>query len=208
MPGDALGAQLSPRPSSLTDYVACFDGALERDFCAQLIDSFHRMEPLQTRNGRGVRPGLERSGWTELNVSRLADEGFQGFFLHQIDRHLALYNERVRLTIPVPARPHIEDLRIKRYRAGTDDGFQPHFDSIDAVANRYLVFLWYLNDVADGGETEFVDLGVRIEARAGRLLVFPPYWLFQHAGLPPRSNDKYILSTYLLFENVAAGGRG
>lgn len=187
------------RRSALTDYVAWFDGALEAQFCAQLIESFERTVPLQTANGRGVRPGLEHSGWTELNVSRLADEGFKGFFLHQIDRHLALYNQRVRLTIPVPSRPNIEDLRIKRYRAGADEQFQPHFDSIDAVANRYLVFLWYLNDVADGGETEFCDLGLKVQARAGRLLMFPPYWLFQHAGLPPRSNDKYILSTYLLF---------
>lgn len=184
---------------ALKDCVVWFDGALEREFCAQLIDSFDQSAHLHAKNGRGVRAGLERSGWTELNVSRLADEGFKGFFLHQIGRHLALYNERLRLTIPVPERPLIEDLRIKRYRAGADEQFQPHFDSIDAVANRYLVFLWYLNDVAEGGETEFCDLGLKVEARAGRLLMFPPYWLFQHAGLPPRSNDKYILSTYLLF---------
>ena len=30
--------------------------------------------------------------------------------------------------------------------------------------------------------------------------MFPPYWMYQHAGLPPRSNDKYIISTYLLFD--------
>lgn len=191
MSGDAVRA--------LTDCIAWFDAALDRSFCAQLIDSFEASAAQQTRNGRGVRAGLDHSNWTELNVSRLADDDFRGFFLHQIEAGLARYNERVRLTIPVPMRPRIEDLRIKRYRAGTDEQFQPHFDSIDAVANRYLVFLWYLNDVAEGGETEFGDLGIRVEARAGRLLVFPPFWMFQHAGLPPHSNDKYILSTYLLF---------
>jgi hypothetical protein len=66
-------------------------------------------------------------------------------------------------------------------------------------SQRYLVFLWYLHDVAEGGETEFPDLGIKIQARTGRLLMFPPYWMFQHAGLPPRSNDKYIVSTYLMF---------
>ena len=35
--------------------------------------------------------------------------------------------------------------------------------------------------------------------RIGRLVVFPPYWMFQHEGRPPVSGDKYILSTYLLF---------
>jgi len=43
-----------------------------------------------------------------------------------------------------------------------------------------------------------------VQARRGRLLMFPPYWMYQHAGMPPLSNDKYILSTYLLFEKHPA----
>ena len=92
-----------------------------------------------------------------------------------------------------------KSLKENAYFVEGADQFQPHFDSIDYTSNRYLVFLWYLNDVAEGGETDFPDLGLRVTARAGRLLVFPPYWMFQHAGLPPRSNDKYIVSTYLMF---------
>jgi hypothetical protein len=76
-----------------------------------------------------------------------------------------------------------------------------HFDAIHHVANRYLVLLWYLNDVTDGGETNFPQLDWTVKARAGRLLVFPPYWMYQHEGTPPRSGDKYILSTYLMFGN-------
>ena len=67
------------------------------------------------------------------------------------------------------------------------------------MANRYLVLLWYLNDVEQGGETRFPQLDVTIPARAGRLLMFPPYWMYQHEGRPPISGDKYIISTYLLF---------
>ena len=129
----------------------------------------------------------------------MADRAFLGFFMAQIDTYLARYNDDVKLSIPVPARPGTDKLMMKRYRAGSDDQFQPHFDSVDVVSNRYLVFLWYLNDVAQGGETEFCDIGLKIFPRAGRLLVFPPYWMFQHAGRPPISDNKYILSTYLLF---------
>ncbi|MFO1473223.1 MAG: 2OG-Fe(II) oxygenase [Lysobacterales bacterium] len=50
---------------------------------------------------------------------------------------------------------------------------------------------------ASGGDTAFCDPAAA--PRAGRLLMFPPYWMFQHAGLPPVSGNKYILSTYLLF---------
>jgi len=183
----------------LARYVQCFDDALTPELCEHLIDSYDRLAAQQSRNGRGFLTGLEASAWTELNVTRAGDGTLQDFFLGQVVKYLALYNERVPHTLPVPLRMRIENLRIKQYSVEAGDRFQPHFDALDHFANRYLVFLWYLNDVADGGETEFVDLGLRIAARRGRLVMFPPYWMFQHAGLAPRSNDKFILSTYLLF---------
>ena len=82
---------------------------------------------------------------------------------------------------------------------GRGDGFQPHFDSVDEAAGRYLVFLWYLNDVHDAGQTSFPLLDLHIAPRAGRLLVFPPYWMFAHEGRATPTQDKYILSTYLRF---------
>ena len=193
---------MTPDPAArdrLRSYIQTFDAAIDPAFCAQMVANFERMPHMHVGNGRGHRAGLEESAWTELDLEPLMDPAFRGFFIDQVQRHLALYNQRLGLGIDVPMRPRLENVRIKRYRAGVEERFQPHFDSIDAVANRYLVFLWYLNDVVAGGETEFCDLGVRVSARAGRLLMFPPYWMFQHAGLPPRSNDKYIVSTYLLF---------
>jgi len=195
----------SPPAASLRDllsYVQWFDDALPREFCAQLIDSFHSMGQFHGAGGLQLRSSLADSAWTELNVTPHADDAFKGFFYAQIDKYFALYTQTLPLSVPVPVRPALEDLRIKRYRAGGSEKFQPHFDSADEKANRYMVFLWYLNDVADGGETEFCDLGIRVQARAGRLLMFPPYWMFQHAGLAPISNDKYIVSTYLLFDRV------
>lgn len=119
------------------------------------------------------------SAWTELNLTRLADPAMQGFFFAQVDTYHERYNAEVPLTLPIPPSHRTADLIIKRYRKETEERFQPHFDSINEAANRYLVFLWYLNDVAEGGETEFCDLGIRVQARAGRLLMFPPYWMYQ-----------------------------
>jgi prolyl 4-hydroxylase len=64
--------------------------------------------------------------------------------------------------------------------------------------------LWYLNGVEQGGETSFPQLEFAVKPETGRLLMFPPYWMYQHQGLPPISGDKYILSTYLLFETGQA----
>ncbi|MBL8297066.1 MAG: 2OG-Fe(II) oxygenase [Rhodanobacteraceae bacterium] len=184
---------------ALAHYLRCYDDDLDAALCAQLVASFNGLARFQRGNGRGVRAGLEDSAWTELDISPLSDTAFRGFLMSRIDANLERYNREVGLRIAVPAAQRTSELIIKRYRPGGEEQFQLHFDSIGAVANRYLVFLWYLNDVTDGGETRFPDLGISVQPRAGRLLMFPPYWMYQHEAPPPLSGDKYILSTYLLF---------
>ena len=186
-------------PASIDRFIQVYDNALDSRLCAQMIESFHTLARFQRDNGEGQRAGLEQSRWAELDITPLSDPGFRAMLLANMHRHLQRYNDALGLTIPVPATAQTSELIIKRYRAGGDDRFQPHFDSLGVVSNRYLVFLWYLNDVAEGGETEFVDIGLQVAPKAGRLLVFPPYWMFQHAGRPPISGEKYILSTYFLF---------
>lgn len=189
-----------PAPATtLERFVQVYDQALPRSLCERMIESFGALQRFQRPNGEGQRTGLEESRWTELDIGPLSDAGFRTMLLENMHAHLARYVEAVGLTIPVPPTDHTSELIIKRYRPGGDDRFQPHFDSLGDVSNRYLVFLWYLNDVAEGGETSFVDLGMDVKPQAGRLLMFPPYWMFQHAGRAPVSNDKYILSTYFLF---------
>jgi hypothetical protein len=183
----------------LRHYVRTYDGDLPADLCARMVQSFQTLARFHQPNGRGHRAGLDHSAWTEINVTRLADAGFVNLFRGKVDAALARYNRDVALQIPIPNSPKIADLILKRYRPDGDERFEPHFDSINEVCNRYLVLLWYLNDVEAGGETRFPQLELKVEARAGRLLMFPPYWMYQHEGLPPRSGDKYIISTYLLF---------
>lgn len=195
-----------PKGAALRDYVRCFDGALPRELCEKIIASFEAMTGRHVRHGKGIDRGLERSGWTELEITSFADEAFKAYFQAQVAKYLAVYNDELGLTIPVPDLGLHQNLRVKRYIAGSGESFQPHFDALGNQSHRYLVFLWYLNDVTEGGETVFCDLDISVSARAGRLLVFPPYWMFQHTGMPPHSGDKYILSTYLLFP-LDAGAR-
>lgn len=188
----------------LRHYVRVYDGNLEPALCARMIDSFASLSRFHQVNGAEVRRGLEESAWTELNVTRLADATFLGSFQRTIGLALDRYNADVGLGIAVPDSGTTSDLVIKQYRPGGTEKFQLHFDAIHHVANRYLVLLWYLNDVAAGGETRFPQLGLEIAPRAGRLLMFPPYWMYQHEGVPPRTCDKYIVSTYLLFTDHPA----
>jgi hypothetical protein len=186
--------------NSLSHYIRVYDHNLAGEMCTRMVDSFAGLARFQRANGRGMRTGLEESAWTELNVTALSDSHFQGMFRQIIDQALARYNQDIGLPIPIPNTPLVSELVMKRYRPGRDEQFQLHFDAIHYVSNRYLVMLWYLNEVEAGGETEFPYLNVSVKPQAGRLLMFPPYWMFQHQGLAPVSGDKYILSAYLLFD--------
>ena len=188
----------------LRHFVRVYDDDLPPAFCARMIDSFHALAGRQQRNGRGIRPGLDDSAWSELDVGRHADDGFLHFFRARIDAALARYNRDTGLPIAVPDSPLLAPLVMKRYAAGGSEKFQLHFDAVNEVCDRYLVFLWYLNDIDAGGETRFPSLDLHVVPRAGRLLVFPPYWMFPHQGCPSPTRDKYIVSTYLRFPRTQA----
>jgi prolyl 4-hydroxylase len=187
--------------NDLKHYIRTYDHNLEASLCEKMIASFIELERFQRRNGRGIRAGLEQSGWAELDVSKLSNAAFMEMFRQRMYAALGRYNADIGLKIAIPNSTKFSNLVMKRYRAGSQDRFQLHFDAINHVANRYLVFLWYLNDVAEGGETRFPQLESCVEPRAGRLLMFPPYWMYQHEGVTPKTGDKYIVSTYLLFED-------
>lgn len=62
---------------------------------------------------------------------------------------------------------------------------------------RLLTFIWYLNTVDEGGETEFFNGRLKIKPEKGKLLIFPATWTYVHRGCMPISNDKYILTGWL-----------
>lgn len=62
--------------------------------------------------------------------------------------------------------------------------------------NRFLSLIVYLNDVEEGGETEFW-YGQKIKPEKGKVLIFPSVFPFVHKGKIPISNDKYILQIFL-----------
>ena len=200
----SLPANEKPASLLLSHYIQVFDNAFPAAFCEQMLQSFDSLARFHKQNGRGVRAGHDASAWTELDISPLTDVSFRQIILANMHKHLALYNAAIAHLAPVPTlaipgSDKISELIIKRYRPNADEAFQLHFDALGAVANRYMVFLWYLNDVIEGGETEFPALNVSVAPRAGRLVMFPPYWMYQHQGKAPRSGEKYIFSSYFLF---------
>tara|TARA_R110000803_G_scaffold171244_1_gene234114 strand:+ start:1018 stop:1611 length:594 start_codon:yes stop_codon:yes gene_type:complete len=62
---------------------------------------------------------------------------------------------------------------------------------------RAFVFSIYLNDVEDGGETEFLHFSKRVQPRKGRIVIWPAAFPYVHRGNPPLSGEKYILTSWM-----------
>ena len=65
-------------------------------------------------------------------------------------------------------------------------------------SNRMLSAVVYLNDVDEGGQTEFPFIGVSVAAREGRLVLFPSDYLFAHIAHPPASQTKYSIAYWVV----------
>lgn len=70
-------------------------------------------------------------------------------------------------------------------------------DGSKGYARRIGVYLLYLNDVEEGGETEFLYFSQRIKPKKGTLLIFPPNYPWAHRGNSPLSNEKYIMTGWI-----------
>jgi len=69
-------------------------------------------------------------------------------------------------------------------------------------STRHLVFMTYLNDVTDGGETEFFHQQLKIQPRKGLTLIWPADWTYTHRGITSPTQDKYIITGWFNYVNV------
>ena len=63
---------------------------------------------------------------------------------------------------------------------------------------RAFVFSIYLNDIEEGGETEFLHFSKRVKPKTGRIVIWPAGFPYVHRGNPPLSGEKYLLTSWIL----------
>ncbi|HYO55197.1 2OG-Fe(II) oxygenase [Archangium sp.] len=100
-------------------------------------------------------------------------------------------------------------LQVQKYLKGS--GGYPHWhseiypkDPSCEQLHRVLAFQFYLNDVSEGGETEFFYQEKKVQSKAGRMLIFPAGFTHTHRGNVPHSGDKYIITSWVLFHRAEA----
>jgi prolyl 4-hydroxylase len=179
----------------LNDLIHVHENVLDATTCKSLIDIFEKNKDKHERIEQNRTPNF-----TQFNLTQYSNE-YKKIHNLVISKTLE-YKKRYYEFIDnrcFPEENAFEQFRIKKYNNDGNDAFDTHVDVEDhASARRFLSFFWYLNDVEEGGETVFSDLVIKPET--GKLVIFPPLWMFPHRGNPPISNVKYLLSTYLHYK--------
>lgn len=98
-------------------------------------------------------------------------------------------------------------INLQKYIA--DQGGYPYWHSeqypkFDSGESLHRVVLWtiYLNDDFTQGETEFFYQQRKIAPKAGSLLIAPAAFTHTHRGNMPRGGDKYIATSWTLFQRA------
>ncbi len=177
----------------LSDYVKAYDGTLSSEQCQALIDRFEAAPHLHES-----KQAVNSYSFVQLSVSRHwpdVEAQTGRIFLTCLQQ----YRQSLAIGSYWPDNPASEEIRLKRYLPDGRDGFPPHVDAMDEfTAKRFITAILYLNDPG-GGETIFPGLDVSVTPAPGRVVVFPPLWIFPHAGMPPRERAKYIVHGYLWY---------
>jgi hypothetical protein len=114
-------------------------------------------------------------------------------------------------------KPNMESLMQALYRPGSinlqkylkGSGGYHHWHSEIYPQNasceslhRVLLWQFYLNDVEEGGETEFLYQQRKIAPKKGRLVIAPAGFTHTHKGHVPVSGDKYIATSWILYQRA------
>jgi len=88
-------------------------------------------------------------------------------------------------------------IQIKKYTSS--QGYHIWHCDNDSLSHssRLIVVGLYLNDVEEGGETEFLYQRRRIKPEQGTLIMFPAGYTHVHRGNPPLSGDKYFMNSWI-----------
>ena len=192
----------------LSDYCVYIEDHMPKNICNDVVNLFESADTadIERRTTPNNIPRLSQLNFTKK--SYLNEELFKvvcNYLLSAVDH----YKHNIKSFYAfAPRNLYFEHFRIKRYISEDEDQFDTHVDVTNVLDEcRYLSFMWYLNDVIDGGETEFTELDFKIQPKAGALIMFPPIWMFPHKGHLLNSGKKYLLSTYLLYPEAAVNDK-
>jgi prolyl 4-hydroxylase len=181
-----------------------------------VIERFADPQECQWLIGRAASGGLQRAkvyrSSSTAQVAETRTNREMSFTIFNADVVLSLIRDRISAAVGAPVS-HFEITKLLHYSPG--EQFALHADFIEAKTpelarelaargQRSATFLIYLNDGYEGGATQFPGLSWQYRGGRGDALLFSnvdasggPDYDTIHAGMPPTSGEKWVLSQWV-----------
>lgn len=174
------------KPPDYETFIGVFN--TDEILCDRLIDCY------ETSNMKtfDANRGYHRVNYKHMDTVLITD------YLAEIQRCLDSYNEKYMFSKFKTAAPSSK-FNIQKYEPGKHYK-NWHPEQGDIVENkpiRHFVFMTYLNDVYNGGETSFFYQKRKFMPRKGKTLIWPSWWTHIHRGEPAPDEVKYIATGWI-----------
>ena len=190
----------------MEDFIRVYDNAVSREFCNGIIDYFEWAHANNRTWERNETTSLSKKDTsTVLNPLgqidiKFAAEHLTGYIeeFNNVFWNQAYASYRAEFdTLNSYGKHSIFTYKVQKTVPG--GGYHVWHCENDSIQNsrRIAVYNLYLNDVVKGGETEFLYQSERVEAKEGRLVIFPSSYTHTHRGNPPLRGNKYIMTGWV-----------
>ena len=180
------------------DFIEIYDNAVSSYNCKEIIEWVEthslRRGAFMAADGSGVIDTSHKSDW-ELDSDKTIFTNNTWVDLI-IANALVKYTQFYRKSYPcvdnIDPWNVYDQYNIQKYDPG-DAYHGLHCENMnEASAQRVLAWMIYLNTVTDEGGTYFSAYDKTLEAKEGRLVIWPAHFTHQHKGVVSKTQTKYI----------------
>ena len=191
---------------NLQDFVLVKDRVFTPDFCDALINLFDTRKDLVNVGEMAGGLNFDVKNTTDLNLIDHEElmRQYGDYIFEQLNELTNEYISSLPFQNKFPGSQvfagdsEYTTCQLQKYKKGEGHYNAYHFET-DHPDNccRVFVYIIYLNDVLEGGETEMLYSRTKVQPRKGRVMMHPASFPFIHNGHMPISDDKYILTSWL-----------
>lgn len=193
----------------ISDFIGVFDNVISKDDCAEIIRHYEHVCSLgrtQTRRQHENAAPINKDNSLYFLTPEDQDQiittantkAINQFKMATWECYRA-YAEEYGILSSIASHGMPEMVKIQKTKPC--EGYHIwHCENASVnTGTRVFLVLVYLNDVEEGGETEFLYQSKRVAPKAGRLLLCPAGFTHTHRGNPPLSGTKYVMNTWMQF---------
>ena len=174
-------------------HIGIYKNAISNEWCNKVIEYY------ENNSDKASPRSFKWKGGDEVRDTScsLNNEELRKNFLDNFEEVFNFYRYKYPL-VDYAGLLQLNDMKIQKTLP--TEGYHPyHIEHGNAPPSiwRVGVYTVYLNDVEEGGETEFLYQLKRIKPQKGTLCIFPASYTHVHRGNTPISGEKYIMTGWL-----------